>query len=248
VTALELRPLSIGEILDGSLIVFRRQFRLLFCVAIVCQGLPAALEAYVEIAGASGGRAALAPVIRLLDFLGSLLVSGATVRVVSEAYLGRVPRLGDALRFATDNMGRVFGTGFVVGFVTILATVALVIPGIVVWCGYSVAVQAAVLETLRATEAMSRSWALTREFKWKALGLWSVTLCLVIAAFAGLGFVLGLAVEAVPALEIPSQVIFAVLSLLPYPLIGCVFTLFYYDLRVRKEGFDLEMLSRALTA
>lgn len=31
--------------------------------------------------------------------------------------------------------------------------------------------------------------------------------------------------------------------MLLYPLLTCVFTLFYYDLRVRKEGFDLEMLS-----
>ena len=38
----------------------------------------------------------------------------------------------------------------------------------------------------------------------------------------------------------------ACVSLLIYPLISCVFTLFYYDLRVRKEGFDLEMLSHQL--
>jgi len=36
-------------------------------------------------------------------------------------------------------------------------------------------------------------------------------------------------------------------SLLIYPVISCVFTVFYYDLRVRKEGFDLEMLSQALS-
>ncbi len=35
----------------------------------------------------------------------------------------------------------------------------------------------------------------------------------------------------------------AIVRLLFYPLLTCVFTLFYYDLRVRKEGFDLEMLS-----
>jgi hypothetical protein len=35
-------------------------------------------------------------------------------------------------------------------------------------------------------------------------------------------------------------------SRLVYPLISCVFTLCYYDLRVRKEGFDLEVLGRQL--
>jgi len=41
-------------------------------------------------------------------------------------------------------------------------------------------------------------------------------------------------------------VLAACVSLLIYPVLTCVFTLFYYDLRVRKEGFDLEMLSRQL--
>ncbi|HYL20849.1 MAG TPA: hypothetical protein VEU74_03735 [Gemmatimonadales bacterium] len=36
------------------------------------------------------------------------------------------------------------------------------------------------------------------------------------------------------------------MTLLMYPVITCVFTLFYCDLRVRKEGFDLEVLSRRL--
>jgi len=31
-----------------------------------------------------------------------------------------------------------------------------------------------------------------------------------------------------------------------YPFTSCVFTLFYYDLRVRKEAFDLELLSQHL--
>ena len=38
----------------------------------------------------------------------------------------------------------------------------------------------------------------------------------------------------------------AFVSLFVYPVISCVFTLFYYDLRVRKEGFDLEILAKQL--
>jgi len=39
---------------------------------------------------------------------------------------------------------------------------------------------------------------------------------------------------------------FALVFLFLYPFTSCVFTLFYYDLRVRKEAFDLELLSRHL--
>lgn len=37
-----------------------------------------------------------------------------------------------------------------------------------------------------------------------------------------------------------------VIQVLLYPIMPCAFTLFYYDLRVRKEAFDLEYLSREL--
>ena len=38
----------------------------------------------------------------------------------------------------------------------------------------------------------------------------------------------------------------AVIQLLVYPLFYCVLTVAYYDLRVRKEGFDLEVLASTL--
>jgi hypothetical protein len=38
----------------------------------------------------------------------------------------------------------------------------------------------------------------------------------------------------------------AVVQMLLYPLLYCVLTVAYYDLRVRKEGFDLEVLASNL--
>jgi hypothetical protein len=37
-----------------------------------------------------------------------------------------------------------------------------------------------------------------------------------------------------------------VVQIFVYPLFYCVLTVAYYDLRVRKEGFDLEVLAAAL--
>jgi len=57
----------------------------------------------------------------------------------------------------------------------------------------------------------------------------------------------GLATAVNPVFEPVSTVLLAILLLLYYPLLTCVFTLFYYDLRVRKEGFDLEVLAAQLS-
>jgi len=144
-------------------------------------------------------------------------------------------------------VGQVFTAGLASGLVTLLATLGLVIPGIVVYCGYSVVLQVAVLEPRGSSGALGRSWDLTKGYKWKALGLWAVSLALLIVLFAGTTAI-GAVAEQVQAVQVTSAVLSAGAQLLIYPLIGCVFTLFYYDLRIRKEGFDLEVLSQSLSS
>jgi len=247
VAAFELRPLKTGEILDGAITLMRRQFGVLFGIAVVCEGLPAVLDIYIDLTGGSTAQPGLALLERLLSLFGTMLVTGATVSAVSEAYLGRTPRLGDSLRYGLSKLNFIFSASIVSGFLAVLATIALVIPGIVVFCGYSVVAQVAALEPLKSgTGALRRSWMLTKGFKAKAFLLWIVAIVLIVALALAGGLVGGLAAAVSPALEPVSTVLLALLLLLYYPLLTCVFTLFYYDLRVRKEAFDLEMLAEQL--
>jgi hypothetical protein len=242
----QLRPLSIGEILDGALVLLRRHFALVLSIAVVCEGIPTAMDVYIDLAGGGSQNPGLSLLDRVLTLVGSVLVTGATVRVVSEAYLGRTPLFGDAMRFAGQRFGTVFGANVMSGFLTVLATLALVIPGIVVACGYCVAAQAAALEAGSSGEALRRSWDLTKGFKWKALALGVVSICLILVVYLGAGVLGGILAGVMGGLDAVLAVLAAGVSLFIYPVISCVFTLFYYDLRVRKEGFDLEMLSRQL--
>ncbi len=242
----QLRPLSIGEILDGALVLLRRHFALVLGIAVVCEGIPTAMDVYIDLTGGGSQNPGLSLLDRLLTLVGSVLVTGATVRVVSEAYLGRTPLFGDAMGFAGSRFGTILGANIMSGFLTVLAILALVIPGIVVACGYSVAAEAAALESGSASEALRRSWDLTKGFKWKALALGVVSIGLILVVYLGAGVLGGIMGEVVGGLDAVLAVLAACVSLLIYPVISCVFTLFYYDLRVRKEGFDLEMLSRQL--
>ena len=131
----QLRPLSIGEILDGALVLLRRHFGLVLAITIVCEAIPTAMDVYIDLTGGAAENPGLSLLDRLLTLVGSVLVTGATVRVVSEAYLGRAPLFGDAMRFAGSRFGTIFGANLMSGILTVLATLALVIPGIVVACG-----------------------------------------------------------------------------------------------------------------
>ena len=242
----QLRPLSLGEVLDGALVLLRRHFGLVLGIAIVCEGIPTAMDVYIDLTGGASQNPGLSLLDRLLTLVGSVLVTGATVRVVSEAYLGQSPLFGDAMRFAGSRFGAILGANIMSGFLTILALLALVIPGIVVACGYSVAAEAAARESGSSSDALRRSWELTKGFRWKALGLGVVSIGLILVVFVGAGVLGGILGGVMGGLDVVLAVIGACVSMLIYPVISCVFTVFYYDLRVRKEGFDLEMLSRAI--
>ena len=245
-TTYQLRPLSIGEILDGALVLLRRHFALLLGIAVVCEGIPTTMDVYIDLTGGGSENPGLSLLDRLLTLVGSVLVTGATVRVVSEAYLGQTPLFGDAMRFAGNRFGAVFGANFMSGLLTVLATLLFIIPGIVVACGYSVAAEAAALESGSSSEALKRSWDLTKGFKWKALVLGVVSVVLILVVYLGAGMLGGILAGVMGGLDAVLSVLAACVSLFIYPVISCVFTLFYYDLRVRREGFDLEMLSRQL--
>lgn len=244
---MQLRPMAMGEILDASFALLRRHAGVFFGVAIVCQGLPTGLSLYVQFNGGAPQLFWLYVASQLLSFIGYLLVTGASIRVVSQAYLGNEPSLSDALDFAFGKIGRTLAAGFASGILTGLAAILLIIPGIIVACGLSVAVQAAVLEPLPGgTDGLGRSWALTKGFRWRAFGLYVVVFVLLSLFLIGFGVIAGLAAALLPVLFVPALIGVGLIFLFFYPFTSCVLTLFYYDLRVRKEAFDLELLSQHL--
>lgn len=105
-------------------------------------------------------------------------------------------------------------------------------------------IQAIVLENFNSTGGMGRSWKLVKGSFWRVLFL-LVAISLIIYLFS-LGPVLLVTVAAMilasPVLiALASAVSGTLVSLLFTPLQFAALTVLYYDLRIRKEGFDLEL-------
>src|SRR5213075_33987 len=84
----QLRPMALGEILDASFALLRHHAGVFFGIAIVCQGLPTALGLFVQFGGGPQQHFGLYVASQILSFVGYLIVTGASIRVVSQAYLG----------------------------------------------------------------------------------------------------------------------------------------------------------------
>lgn len=249
-----LRPLSLGEILDVSFGLYRALFVPLLLVTISTQGLPMILSIYVTASGGPLANLPLYGVTLLASIIGSGLASAASTFILSENYMGRRLTAGEALRRSMPFLGRVILLVLLTSFVVGLGVMLLIIPGLILLSGLVLATPALVIEDkVHATDAMGRSWALSRGHRWKIFGCVAVTLLLIVLPVIALGAATSVSafrsgvVEMVPSLTgILWLTLAQGLQMLIYPLFYCVLTVAYYDLRVRKEAFDLEVLASGL--
>lgn len=249
-----LRPLTVGEILDTSFSLYRRHFGALATVALVCTGVPLALRLFLEAGGGFLANLPLALLYALSLVVLNLIATGATVFVVSESYLGRPISAREALRRATPYIGRILICSLLMAFVVGLGFLFFVIPGLVLGVGLALAIPVVVIEPRTgASAALSRSWELTRGARWRIFGL---GLTLLVLLYVPVVAVTGLFAVVLPATgggfgpaslrAIVAIAIGGLVQMFIYPLFYCVLTVTYYDLRVRREGFDLELLASTL--
>ncbi len=278
----DIRPMNFGEILDGALMIYRRHFGLFLKLALAALSVPVLLFVYFGLRAV--GEVMVNPVrtllflfpVGILYYIATLVLTAGTIRIISDSYLGRAPRLQDALALGLSKILPLIAVGLgkaiVLGLIMVGAGVVAGIFGAVLkgsavgvllivtfvcvalWftifvaCGYGVTTPVVVLEELSSSfDAFSRSWDLTRNFKLKVLGLAVVTvlLCNVLPSQV-LQAIANAVMRTAPAAGIVLTVLAVILPLILAPVIAAVITLMYYDLRVRREAFDLQVLGQRL--
>jgi len=273
----DLKPMAFGEVLDGSLTIFRRHFMLFVKLGVVALWLPVAMTIYVSLAGGQQQNLGLSFLASVIQYFAGLFLSASAIRVISDAYLGHEPQFADAISLGASKIWSLFVAGLakgdIVGGIAILIGIvaAVTIPSmarggsgaavlalflaitvggwflVFVACGYAVTTPVVVLENLtNATDSLGRSWALTKGAKLRIFGIFFVTSLMVFLPMVLVGALAGILKTGSLISGQVFEVIAAALPIILTPLLSCVITLVYYDLRVRREGFDLQVLSEQL--
>jgi len=266
----ELRPLSLGEILDRTFSLYRRHFLLFLGITAIPQLLVLGLNLVQVLilkappmavkpattqfqAGPSSGLLAfgivggiLALIIYVVSFL---FAQGGTVYAVSDLYLGRATTIGGSLSRMKGQLLNLLGVIILNGLATLAGFIFLIIPGFYVACRLSTCIPAALLEDLGARESLERSFALTKDNAGRAFVIYLLYFALLYAAI--FLFMMPFGVLVALSAKDPSMVrwslalmqvgnFFAAVLVSPFLLIAT--SVFYYDLRVRKEAFDLQLM------
>ena len=257
----ELRPMGIGDILDTTFRLYRMNFVPFMTTSLIVFVPYAVLMLFIKIG--------MAPTIietedgpmqqesigaSLVFFLGMVLtalivrplVMGALTYQISAAYLGEQLSAVDSFRLASKRILSLLGTQILSGIVIFLGLLLLIVPGIIFSLWFLVLTPVVFLDLLGGTKALSRSKELMKGNLGKGFLL---SLILQLLGFV-VGFVVVLPFTLIGTLSnpiwngLPETAAEAILL----PFVTAPFTLLYYDLRIRKEAFDLERLSASMAA
>jgi hypothetical protein len=187
------------------------------------------------------------------------IATAAILYLVMEEYAGRRPTVKQAFSFAFSRFVSLLGASLIVGLLVGLGLIMVCVPGIYFAITYVFVSQAVVLERLGASDAMTRSQELITGHRWRVFG---ILLLVVVAAIIIQVVVMQMLQFFLPAQElIPAEnkrpmiiinplnhiintIILQIVSILFGTFIAACTTLLYLDLRIRKEGFDLELAAQ----
>jgi hypothetical protein len=178
------------------------------------------------------------------------ITGGALFRATTSLAAGNVETIGSVLLGTVKRYFAIAGIGILTVLV-VLGCVAIVTIPIVLWVliRWAVAMPALFGEGVGPVKAVGRSWSLTRDNWWRTLGILLLVSIMVSLIQAALGALFTGIAAVIPGLsdDIRAGLVTTVSTLIS-ALVGALspiaITLLYLDLRVRKEGLDLDQLAR----
>jgi hypothetical protein len=252
-----LRPLTIGELLDRSFSLYRRNFLLFVGLAALPNLMPSGFSVAVMLAppDIGPGTAVVTLCLSFLVYLfATALAQGATVVAVSQIHLGQPTSISGALAEIRPQLGSLILTILNMGVRVVIGLFFLIVPGILLAIRYALAVPAAVVEQRTGGDALARSADLSEGSRGRIFVIYLLLILLLM---------IGTLLWQIPATivllltgsldEIETPLVQAVTlfgGYLTQTLLGPIATIatavMYFDQRVRKEAFDLEHMMQQL--
>ncbi len=237
------REQTVGEIIRGTFKIYFSHFGaffvsvLLMIPFLIFTNILYAQESYVLI-----GFVYIVAVVVVGFFYAAITV------IVSEICLGYKPSVARAYKRVFGMLiGKIFATNILATLITAIGYVLLVVPGIIamIWFVFSQVV--VTLEGTWGISALKRSRTLGKGNYARIFGLLVLLFCV---AFVFLGIPV-VVINLILAFLFPSAmtlaiVVTVILQCLFIPIGLIPFVLMYYDLRVRKEAYDITSLAEDL--
>jgi hypothetical protein len=195
----------------------------------------------------------------LVAIVVGMLAAGAAVHAIAEQYFSQPVDIGRAFSFAWHRLGSLVGASFLVMLAVLGMAITIIgIPAAIYFAvTWVFMLQVIMLEGCGARDALSHSLSLVKNGWWRVLGIillfyviiMGIYMVLYIPVFIGTmvwtisGAITGAmeqaAVQPPIWLMLMTMIVALVFTAVGTPIFAIGTTLLYFDLRVRKEGYDL---------
>lgn len=249
----ELRELSFSEIIGKSFNLFSNNFVTLFLICFITQ-LPATglsiwifTSGVIDFADITSRDSMIVLFVNIIVAgIFQLIATGVIIRFIANKYLGRHVDLMKLIRSSVGYVGSLFALSIILIVLQAVGFMIFVFPGFIIAIGVSCAVPILVIEKSAVFTAVTRSWELTRGYKLIMGGILAVMYGIVIGiSFSTQGIFEAFAKAVSPDNHLLIEsVISSIISDAVSPIISCAIVLIYFNLRIQKEGFDVEHLAQ----
>lgn len=259
-----IRPLGIGEILDLAIKIYLRHaptfFRVVLLVVVPIQ----VVSSLVEISATPEDDFATTDELdrefwvfmtgviaaAILTSIAVTLATAACFRGVAQAYLGEEPEWRGTIGFAFRRLHSVVWVTFLYYLAVGIGLLLCVVPGVWAGAAFAVAVPVLLTEGSKGRRALGRSRRLVKGRWWPTFAVVLIGYILTALVSGVIGAVLGIASLGDPDSDVVALLTSAasgiLASTLTTPFTAAFITVLYFDLRVRKEGFDLQLLAERI--
>ena len=261
-----LRPLGLGEILDGAFAVVRKYPRVTLGLSAIVvsitqligfafQAWTALDDGYVD-PDAFGGFTLGRAIGFVVSGIGIVVLAGMLTTVMGEAVLGRGITIGETWAKVRPRFWPLLGASIVGSVVPALGLLLCIAPGAFLWGAWAFLTPIVVLERSGVIASIRRSWRLAVPDFWRVFGIRLlstiiagfissvITIPLTLAALGGAALSgAGTEVGILPAAIVTLAAIIA--GTITAPFSSGVVALLYIDRRMRAEALDVTLAQAA---
>jgi hypothetical protein len=272
----QFEAMTIGMVFDKAFRLYTQNFPLMFGITAALNIPVLVISLLPELFSLSRSSFAVGIATLLYSLVSLLavfviypLATGAVTKAVSDKYLGSNVTIGEALSEAWGSVGTLLLTQWVAGLIAILGLFLLIVPGILWMLSYSLIAPVVIIEAtdrkqrkvysltgdysrtvpvlMDRADIRRRSWDLVKGSRGKVFVVFALIFIMNVLLSGGGSWVISLIFSPSSVLRPTVETTLNnVINMFVSPLQTIAITLLYYDFRIRKEGFDLEMLSQAM--
>ena len=257
-----LQPMGVGELIDAAIKLYRSRWKTLMAIVAIALVPITFLQIFLT---RKIGPPFSEPTVTQAEFESTALIAGvvtviqvllvhpfltaAVAKASVDVYLGRPVLVKPTLRFAVSKIHSILWISILSGLAILLGFVLLIVPGVILLVRYLFGSTVLVVEGRKGTKALGRSWRLAAGHFWKVLGTY--VLAVIMAGIVA--SVLRLPGDALfreigPAGWPFAAIGFSLAAILTTPFTTLISVLLYFDLRIRKEAFDLEIMAQEMSS